>query len=62
MDQNNFISIYNKETDRPLGYFLVDNTPSTNRDSQIVTDIFNSAQKIPISCDSLEIQGFDNLI
>ena len=62
MDQNNFISIYNRETDKPLDYILVDNTPSTNRDSQIVTDIFNSAQKIPISCDSNEIQGFDNLI
>ena len=41
-EQTKFMSIYNKETDKELGYILVDNTPSTNRDSQIVTDIFNS--------------------
>ena len=41
-EQTKFMSIYNKETDKELGYILVDNTPSTNRYSQIVTDIFNS--------------------
>ena len=31
-EQNKFMSIYNKETDKQHGYILVDNTPSTNRD------------------------------
>ena len=48
-EQNKFMSIYNKETDKQHGYILVDNTPSTRRDSQIVTDIFTITQKIPIS-------------
>jgi hypothetical protein len=48
-EQNTFMSIYNKETDKQIGYILVDNTPSTGRDSQIVTDIFKITQKIPIS-------------
>ena len=48
-EQNAFMSIYNKETDKQHGYILVDNTPSTSRDSQIVTDIFTITQKIPIS-------------
>ena len=43
------MSIYNKETDKQHGYILVDNTPSTSRDSQIVTDIFTVTQKISIS-------------
>ena len=43
------MSIYNKETEKHRGYILVDNTPSTRRDSQIVTDIFTITQKIPIS-------------
>ena len=57
---NEFISICNKETNKLHGYILVDNTPSTYRDSKIVTDIFNFTQKIPISCDSYESQGFDS--
>ena len=48
-EQNTFMSIYNKETDKQHGYILVDNTPSTRRDSQIVTDIFTITQKISIS-------------
>ena len=43
------MTIYNKETDKQHGYILVDNTPSTSRDSQTVTDIFTITQKIPIS-------------
>ena len=43
------MSICNKETDKQHGYILVDNTPSTRRDSQIVTDIFTITQKISIS-------------
>ena len=43
------MSIYNKETDKQHGYILVDNTPSTRRDSQIVTDIFTITKKIPMS-------------
>ena len=54
-EQNKFMSIYNKETDKQHGYILVDNTPSTSRDSQIVTDIFTITQKIPISGDVIEI-------
>ena len=48
-EQNTFMSIYNKETDKQHGYILVDNTPSTRRDSQTITDIFTITQKIPIS-------------
>ena len=50
------MSIYNKETDKQHGYILVDNTPSTSRDSQIVTDIFTITQKIPISGGVIENQ------
>ena len=59
-EQNKFMSIYNKETDRQHGYILVDNTPSTNRDSQIVTDIFTITQKIPISSSVNKIEGSDS--
>ena len=52
------MSIYNKETDKQHGYILVDNTPSTSRDSQIVTDIFSITQRIPISSSANEIEGF----
>ena len=48
-EQNKFMGIYNEETDKQHGYISVDNTPSTRRDSQIVTDIFTITQKIPIS-------------
>ena len=59
-EQNKFMSIYNKETDKQHGYNLVDNTPSTNRDSQIVTDIFSITQKIPISSSVNKIEGSDS--
>ena len=59
-EQNKFMSIYNKETDKQHGYILVDNTPSTNRDSQIVTDIFSITQKIPISSSVNKIEGSDS--
>ena len=51
------MSIYNKETDNQHGYILIDNTLSTRRDSQIVTDIFEMTQKILISGDVNENQG-----
>ena len=45
------MTIYNKETEKALGCTIV-------RDSQIFIDIFKSPQKIPISCNLIEIQGF----
>ena len=44
-EQNTFMSIYNKETDKQYGYILVDITPYTRRDLPFVSDIFKITQK-----------------
>ena len=59
-EQNRFTSIYNKETDKQNGYNLVDNTHSTSRYSQIITDIFTIIKRMPISGSVDEIEGSDS--
>ena len=58
-EQNKFMTIYNRETDRQHSYIIIDNTPSTSRDSQIVTNIFTKAHKIPFSSDLIKNQSLE---
>ena len=51
--------INNRETDKQHSYIIIDNTPSTSRDSQIVTNIFTKAHKIPFLSDLIKNQSLE---
>ena len=49
-EQTKVMIIYNKETDKQHGYTVVDNSPSTSKDSHC-DRYFHQHTKNPMSCD-----------
>lgn len=41
-NRDQFMMAYNRETEKPFGYILVDNKPDTTADKQVLGDIFGS--------------------
>ena len=49
-----FMNAYYKETEKPYGYFLVDNKPGTPPDNQIVADLFGECYAYHFGVNSTE--------
>ena len=46
-DRPNFMKAYNKETEKPFGYIILDNHPRTTSDRQVVADVFRDCYAYP---------------